>query len=496
MNLASVIDGHDADAVALISRHRPTTYGELTAQVDHLRGGLASVGVRPGDRVALLCGNSRHFVISYLSVLGLGAVVVALNPIAPARAIEAELAAVGATTVVIEKLSTARWNNVDRTQIPTLTTVVTCDATTAPPDAIPIDDLLAVEPVPRLEVEADHLAVLIFTSGTAGAPRAAMLSHGNLLANVEQVLSTGDHVTADDTVYTVIPLFHIFGLNVALGLSLSVGATVLLVQRFDPVSAIESIVERGVTVLPGPPSMWAAFTHLDDTSGDEFASVRLAISGASRLPNSVAIAMRDRFGVSVCEGYGLTEASPTVTSSIGVPIKIGSVGRVVSGVQVRLVNDDGDIPAGDVGEVWVRGRNVFAGYFGDQEATDMVLTSDGWLKTGDMATLDDDGFVYLVDRAKDLVIVSGFNVFPAEVEEVLELHPCVAGAGVIGVPHPHTGEAVKAFVVVESGADVDEESLVEFCRDRLARYKCPNKIMFVDTLPRNGNDKLVRRRLE
>jgi long-chain acyl-CoA synthetase len=242
--------------------------------------------------------------------------------------------------------------------------------------------------------------------------------------------------------------------------------------------------------------MWSAFASFDQLEGSEFSGVRLALSGAARLPISTARLMRDRFGLDILEGYGLTEASPTVTSSLGAPPRFGSVGRALDGLEMRLVNDDGDIPAGDVGEIWVRGPNVFAGYDGDPEATAAVLTADGWLRTGDMATLDDDGYIWLVDRAKDLVIVSGFNVYPAEVEDALLSHPDVVEAGVIGVPHPHTGEAVKAFVVASESSDIDEETLIEFCHDQLARYKCPSKILFVDELPRNTGGKLVRHRLD
>jgi long-chain acyl-CoA synthetase len=192
----------------------------------------------------------------------------------------------------------------------------------------------------------------------------------------------------------------------------------------------------------------------------------------------------------------LTEASPAVTTSAGIPVRFGSVGRAQDGVEVRLVNVNGDALVGDIGEVWVRGRNVFAGYYGDADATDAVLTDDGWLKTGDMGMTDDDGYLYLVDRSKDLIIVSGFNVYPAEVEEVLASHPDVADVGVIGVPHPHTGEAVKAYVVTEPDAISDEASLIEHCLDNLARYKCPTKILFVSELPRNAAGKLVRRQLD
>ncbi|MEP1126416.1 MAG: AMP-binding protein [Ilumatobacter sp.] len=495
MNLARVIEGHDPESTALISRGRPTTYGELYGQIERLRGGLSAIGVGDGDRVAVLCSNSRHFVITYFATLGLGAVVVPLNPLSPARELESEISNVSAKVVVIEKVSTATWSNVDRLAVPSVRTVVSCDPSSAPEGAVPIGELLAAAPVDLVDVEPDHLATLIFTSGTAGRPRAAMLTHGNLAANREQSLSSGDHVDASDVLYTVLPLFHIFGLNVAMTMGLSVGATVLLDQRFDPTTAIDMITEYGVTVLPGSPSMWSAFASFDQLDGSEFSTVRLALSGAARLPIATARLMRDRFGLDIYEGYGLTEASPIVTSSTGADVRFGSVGRVLDGVRVRLVNADGDIPAGDVGEIWVQGPNVFAGYFRDADATDAVLTEDGWLKTGDMATVDDDGFLWLVDRAKDLVIVSGFNVFPAEVEDVLHEHPDVVEAGVIGVPHPHTGEAVKAFVVAVDGSDVDEESLVEFCLDHLARYKCPNKIEFVDELPRNASGKLVRREL-
>jgi long-chain acyl-CoA synthetase len=205
--------------------------------------------------------------------------------------------------------------------------------------------------------------------------------------------------------------------------------------------------------------------------------------------------MRDRFGIEIREGYGLTEASPIVTTSTGSPVRLGSVGRALHGVEIRLVNVDGDALVGDVGEVWVKGANIFAGYYDDPEATAAVLT-DGWLRTGDMATTDGDGYLYLVDRSKDLIIVSGFNVYPAEVEEMLAIHPDVTEVAVVGVPHPHTGEAVKAYVVLRPGADADEEVLIEHSLDHLARYKCPTKVIFVDALPRNAAGKLVRRNLD
>jgi long-chain acyl-CoA synthetase len=496
VNLANIIDGHDADSIALIWRNRTTTYGELRAQVDACRGGLASRGIIAGDRVGIVVGNSPHFVITYLATIGLGAVAVPLNPTSPGPELQSELGVVEARVVVVDKASAANWSQVDRAAVPSVELVVTTEATSSADGTVLFDELLSAAPVGVVDVDDDQVAALMFTSGTAGAPRAAMLTHANLRSNLDQSRSAEGHISNDDVIYGVLPLFHIFGLNVVIGLGLCVGATILLVQRFDPATAVQSIRDRGVTVIPGAPALWAAFAHFDELEADTFATVRLALSGASRLPISVARAMQERFGIEIREGYGLTEASPIVTTSTGVTPRFGSVGRVLAGVEIRLVNVNGDALVGDVGEVLVRGDNVFAGYYLDPDATAEVLDADGWLHTGDLATTDDDGYLYLVDRSKDLIIVSGFNVYPAEVEEMLMTHPDVAEAAVVGVAHPHTGEAVKAYVVARADADVDEEALIEYSLDHLARYKCPSKVIFVEALPRNVSGKLVRRSLD
>jgi long-chain acyl-CoA synthetase len=494
-NVARMIEPHPADRIALISRNRETTYGQLRDQADRLRGGLISHGVVPGDRVAILSGNNRYFVVSYLAVVGMGAIAVPLNPSSPGPEIERELVVVRPTAAIIGPSAVSAWGDVDLGAVPSLRCVVRAEGDPAE-NEVALDELMAAEPSPVVDVDDDHIAVMSFTSGTAGAPRAAMLSHRNLISNVEQDLTARNHTGPGDVVYGVLPLFHIFGLNVVLGVSLTVGATVLLVQRFDPATAVQSIVQRQVTVLPGAPTMWVAFSHFDELPDDSFASVRLALSGAARLPNAVCDRMAERFGLAINEGYGLTEASPVVTSSAGLERRPGSVGRLLVGQEMRLVGDDGDdVPVGDAGEIWVRGENVFHGYFEEPEATERVLV-DGWLRTGDIGMVDQDGYLYLLDRAKDLIIVSGFNVFPAEVEEVLQSHPAVAEVGVLGVPHPHHGEAVKAFVVLAPGQDIDEDSLIDYARDYLARYKCPSKVLFVDQLPRNASGKLVRRELE
>lgn len=495
MNVARILDGHDAGSIALISRNRETSYGDLRSQVERVRGGLVGQGVSKGDRVVILCGNNRHFVVSYLAIVGCGAIAIPLNPDSPGPEIARELAVVRPRAVIVGPAAVAAWATLVGPVQDSIATVVIAEAAPGP-GVLSFDDLLAAQPLPAVDVDPDHVAVMMFTSGTAGEPRAAMLSHGNLLANLSQSLSARDHCRAGDIVYGVLPLFHIYGLNVVVGGSLSVGATALLVQRFDPATAVQSIVQRGVTMVPGAPPMWAAFSHFDELPSDTFQTVRIAASGASRLSPKVSERMLSMFDLVLSEGYGLTEAAPVVTSSVGFESRVGSVGRALAGVEIRVVDHGGaDVPVGDSGEIWVRGDNVFLGYFEDQEATDRVLV-DGWLRTGDLGVVDDDGYLYLVDRIKDLIIVSGFNVFPGEVEEVLLQHPAVAEVGVLGVPHPHDGEAVKAYVVLREGADVDEESLIRYSADYLARYKCPTKVIFTDALPRNASGKLIRRELE
>ena len=496
MNLASIIEPHPAESVALVSRGRETTYGDLRDQVAALRGGLAGLGVRPGDRVALAAGNNWYFVSSYLAVLGLGAIAVPLNPLAPAPELQRELEVTGSRVLVAGPSAKHSVNGIRRDALPALEHVVAAPGAGID-DVVDLGDLLTSEPMPLVDREPDDLAILMFTSGTAGAPRAAMLSHKNLLANLEQVQSLpGRRQTADDVVFGVLPLFHIFGLNVVLGLTLLTGARVVLVERFDPVSALEAIGRHSITIVTGPPTMWSAWGSVPNADPRAFASVRIAVSGAAKLAVETAQQIEDRFGLTIDEGYGLTEAAPVVTSATGTSAPRGSIGSPLPGVEVRLVDPDGgDALVGDAGELWVRGPSVFQGYWHEPEATAAALTPEGWLRTGDIAIVDDSGHVFLVDRAKDLVIVSGFNVFPAEVEEVLIEHPAVEACAVVGVAHPHSGEAVKAYVVLEDGRSAEEDDLIAWCAERLARYKCPTKVMFVEELPQGLAGKLLRRAL-
>jgi long-chain acyl-CoA synthetase len=494
VNLASIIDTHPADRTALVSQGWPMTYGTLQVRSAAFRGALRRFGLQVGDRVALLCGNDPYFAIALLATLGLGAVTVPLNPTSPGPELERQLADVSPRVVVIGPIAEAGWQAVDPAVRGTIETVVATPGHHLE-GALNFDELAEGEPAEAIDLPPEALAVFVFTSGTAGASLAAMLSHGNLLANLAQIHSAGpDRLMPDDVLFSVLPLHHIMGLTVVLLLTLDVGATAVLAQRFDPMTALDTVRDRGVTVIPGAPPMWVAWSQLPDEVLAPLTQVRIATTGAAKMPEHVALELQERIGLTLREGYGLTEASPVVTTSSGIEPRIGSVGKVVPDLELRLVDPDGtDVLSGDPGEIWVRGANVFQGYWRNPEATARVLTPDGWLRTGDIAISDDDGYLWLVDRAKDVIIVSGFNVFPAEVEEVINDLPGVADAAVVGVAHPHTGEAVKAYVVREPGVHLDEEAVIGRCRERLARYKCPTKVLFVDELPRNLSGKVLRR---
>jgi long-chain acyl-CoA synthetase len=497
-NLATIIDAHPGDAPALIASGEVTTYDALRRQVEAVRGGLIAAGLLPGDRVALMLASNWYFVVAHLGALGAGAVVVPLNPQSPTAELQRQLDVVTPKMVIVGPSAQRAFDGIDRVAAG-IATVFIPEGVELVGDSSSFEDLLVSTAVPMVERADDDIAVLMFTSGTAGSPKAAQLSHGNLRSNLDMMQSvTYAHVLPSDVLLCVIPTSHIYGLNAVLHMGLVAGASVLLVQRFDPVSALTSIREHKVSIIAGVPPMFEAWVSLPAAEApfDAFASVRLALSGASKLDPAIAADFAKRFDVQLGEGYGLTEASPMVTTAVFPNPKIGTIGVPAPGLHVRVVDTDGsDVVVGDPGEIWVKGPNVFQGYWHDIEATNRVLTADGWLKTGDIAVVDSSGGLTLVDRSKDLIIVSGFNVFPAEVEEVLNLHPGISEACVIGVAHPHTGESVKAYVVPVAGRLLDEDEVIEFCTSELARYKCPTKVIVVEQLPRMASGKLIRRDL-
>ncbi len=488
MNLASVLLANaqsEPERPALVGSE-PMTYGALAARA---AAAAAEVGATAGagERVAIMAGNEAAFVVAYLGALAAGAVAVPLNVGSPAQELGRELDAVEPVLVLASEPNADLARRAVGHRTPPIPVVVIEELGAAGTSA---------SPVPK---DADDLAVLLFTAGTAGAPKPAMLTHGSLLANLEQMQShPGLRVTGSDVVLGVLPLFHIYGLNVVLGLALHAGAAVALIDHFHPVETLARVRDDGVTVIAAVPAIYDAWRGLDavNASADAVASVRLCVSGATTLLAETATGMRERFGVVVHDGYGLTEASPVVTTTaVGTDARSDSIGPPLPGIEVRLLDYDGN-PAleGDPGEIVVRGANVFAGYWNDPAATAAVLV-DGWLHTGDVAVADPDGWLTLVDRAKDIVIVSGFNVFPGEVEDALRNHRDVEDVAVIGESHPRTGETLIAFVVPRPGHHPDPVELLRHAGRQLARYKLPTRVELVDSLPRTLAGKLVRRAL-
>ncbi len=497
--LVAAADLH-ADRVAVRHDDQALTYAELGARVDAAAAALAEAGVGAGDRVALMLSNRVSYVVAFYAALRIGAVVVPINTSLTSPEVAHELTDSAATAMVLGRAFEPIVAGL-RGTLPTLAEVFVAD-TADDIDAASgmrswnaaVAGHAGADPGPVVGGR-DDLAVLAYTSGTTGSPKAAMLSHGNLLANHEQLMASGAGVEPGDVVLSALPLFHSYALNVAMALTLSRGATLELVERFEPASALRLVAERGVTVIVGAPPMYVAWLNLPGADPADLAGVRLATSGAAALPARVLRQCAEELGLDIREGYGLAEAAPVVTSSAALEAAIaGCVGRPLEGLEVRIVDDGVMAADGDPGLVQVRGPNVFGGYWEAPEATAQVMTEDGWLDTGDIGYLD-EGLLYLVDRAKDVIIVSGFNVYPVEVEEAIASHPAVMQAAVVGVPHPYTGEAVKAFAVLEAGAEVTADELIAHCATRVARFKLPDAVEFVTSLPTLPTGKVRRRML-
>jgi long-chain acyl-CoA synthetase len=477
------------EKVALItSDGREIDYATFDREADRVASALRTAGLRDGDRVAIGMQNLPEFPFAYFGILRAGAVAVPLNAFLTAREVARILDDSGAKVAI----AAPPFEDVIRaadSDVPTLERVFSVRQW----DSLAADTPAPVEPA----TGDDDLAVLAYTSGTTGEPKGAMLSHANLLANLKQQMQVPQSAREDDVFFLALPLFHIFGLNVTLGLLAMNGATGVLLDRFEAVPALRSIEEHKVTVLFGAPTMYTAWTETPGVDQYDLSSVRLAISGAAPLDPEVLKRFKDLFGVEIWEGYGLTETAPTLTTNrMASEARPNSVGRPLPDVELRIVDVDGkEVELGDTGEILVRGPNVFKGYWQKPDETEAAFT-DGWFRTGDVAVRDEEGYIYLVDRKRDLIIVSGFNVFPSEVEAALLLNPAIHEAAVIGVPHPYTGEAVKAFVVLEEGAEATPQDLLSDVERRLARFKCPRAIEIVDELPHLLTGKVLRRALK
>ncbi|MGH2683044.1 MAG: long-chain-fatty-acid--CoA ligase [Actinomycetota bacterium] len=483
---------------ALHFHGRMIPYRGLAERVRRTGAALHGLGVGREDRVAMLVGNVPEFLYALYGTMAIGAVAAPLNVMLTPEEVGYVLADAEARVVVAETDFLPTVLSV-RDRVASIENVVVVGPPPVPRRTRSLEEMITRGgELPQVAVGQDDLAILAYTSGTTAEPRGAMLTHGNLLANLDQLAAVpilGE--AASDVILLALPLFHLYGLNAVLNFMLRVGASGVLVERFDPVETLELVERHRVTVLCGVPPMFRAWLEAAESREPDLSSVRLAVSGAAALPADLLEEFRARFGLTIWEGYGLTETGPAVTTNALAPeARPGSIGLPLPGVDVRLIGEHGEEPEeGDPGELVVRGPNVFRGYWRRVVETEEAFVEESWFRTGDVAYADDDGFLHLVDRKKDLVIVSGFNVFPREVEEVVAAHPSVAECAVVGVPDPRTGEAVRALVVLRPGAKATREEIVDHCRTTLARFKCPRDVVFVDRLPKHVTGKVMRRDL-
>jgi long-chain acyl-CoA synthetase len=492
---------------ALILGETTVSYAQLDAQSDRVAASLTALGVARGDRVGLQLPNIPQFVAAYFGILKAGGVVVPMNVLLKAAEIEFQLRDSGARTLITyggfldEAAKAAEAAGV------TALYVVADSAAPAtglpseaqPSEAQPFEALLAGDPPgPQLApTNPVDPAVIIYTSGTTGTPKGAVLSHITLYMNAD-ISGRLFEFSDSDTVVVALPLFHVFGLSSIMNICMLLGGTMSLVPRFEAGAVLELIQRDRATVFEGVPTMFFALLQAPRLDSYDLSSLRVAVSGGAPIPAETLDSFERLLRVTILEGYGLSETSSTTTFNISAAErKVYSVGKPIWGVSVQIWDDQGrSLPGGPehVGEIVVRGPNVMTGYHNNPEATAEAFAG-GWFHTGDLGYFDEDGFLFIVDRIKDLIIRGGYNVYPREVEEAIYVHPAVAEAAVLGVPDAKLGEEVHAIVAVKVGHSLTEAELIEFVRQRVASYKYPRTVEFRDSLPKGATGKILKKEL-
>ncbi len=504
------------------------TYADLDAAADRFAAGLRRIGVRPGDRVSLVLPNTPHFFVAFFGVLRAGGIVVQTNPLYTARELENLWNDAGVETVVALDLF---WHNVSKAKAATkVVRVVVCDVgeflRTPLRQLYPIKkkkdlkkqghwpleipaaswihrfaDVAATPAEPGKEptVGAEDVAVLQYTGGTTGIPKGAMLTHRNLVANAMQTAAwLPEKGGVQEKFLGAIPLFHVYGLTTVLLTGIVLGAETVLHPNPREINQILKLINKTKpSIFPGVPTMYIAILRNPKLSKYDLRSIRACVSGAAPLPNEVRHEFEKVTGGRIVEGYGLTEASPVTHANPLTGVVKEGIGIPFPDTDAKVVDAEDpskDLPQGQAGELAIRGPQVMKGYWNRPDETAAVLR-DGWLLTGDIATMDGDGYFFIVDRKKDMILASGYNVYPREVEEVLFMHPAVAEAAAIGVPDPYRGETVKAFVVLKPGASATGDEVIAFCKERLAPFKVPKQVEFAKDLPKSLIGKVLRREL-
>jgi long-chain acyl-CoA synthetase len=464
------------------------TYRELDEASARVAGLLHERGLKPGDRVGIMMPNVAEVPVAFYGVLRAGGIVVPMNPLLKVREVAYYLADSGAGLIFAwHAFADEARGGAEQAKAETIVV-----------DSGSFPDLLgSAAPDHEIEVRDDEdAAVILYTSGTTGHPKGAELTHGNLISNTEVTRTDIVRARSDDVIFGGLPLFHVFGQTVGLNVAVASGACLTLLPRFDPEHALRIIAGHRVTVFEGVPTMYVALLHQPDRTDYDLSALRMCVSGGAALPVEVLHRFEETFGCTVLEGYGLSETSPVASfNHPGRERKPGSIGTPIRGVRMRVVDkSDHEVTPGDVGEIVIRGPNVMKGYWNRPEATAEAIR-DGWFHTGDLARVDEDGYFYIVDRKKDLIIRGGYNVYPREIEEVLYEHPAIAEAAVIGVPHPSLGEDVGAAVTLKPGAVITPEELRDYVKAQVAAYKYPRHVWIVDALPKGPTGKVLKREI-
>jgi long-chain acyl-CoA synthetase len=513
-----------AASTATIFYGKKRTYGQIGADIDAFAAGLQKLGIKRGDRVAVFLPNCPQFVINYFAILKLGAILVPTNPLYVEREIEHQMNDSGATAIVCLDLLFDRFKKV-WANTPIRSVIVTSVAEAMPPHVRPFYRLRlrkqgvrpSVEMAPgvvwfkdvlrsaRLEETKDNaspedIAVLQYTGGTTGVSKGVMLTHANIIANVEQnvVWRSADLTPGTNVIFCVLPFFHVYGLTGTLCCSVRVGAAMVLMPRFEVKDTLKAIHKYRPHLFAAVPTILIAINAYPELDKYRLDSIKSCNCGAAPLPVEILEQFQRRTGVKILEGYGLSEASPgTHSNPYSGLYKIGSIGIPLPDTDCRIVDletGEREAAVGEEGELIIRGPQVMKGYWNRPDETAGSLR-DGWLFTGDIAKVDEDGYFYVVDRKKDMIIAGGYNIYPREIDEVLFEHPKVKEAVAVGIPDRYRGETVKAFVVLKDGETATEKEIIGFCRERLARYKAPTAVEFRSELPKTLVGKILRKTL-
>jgi long-chain acyl-CoA synthetase len=485
------------------------TFAQINGAANQVANGLRAKGIQQGDKVALSCFNLPYFPIIYFGILKAGAVVVPLSVLLKRDEIayhltdseaKAYFCFVGTEELPMGQMGFQGFREASSCEH-FFMIMPKPDMASSIAETNTLGSLVSGQsPVfESVRTNAEDPAVIIYTSGTTGKPKGAILTHSNLFCNA--VLSSDlGRFTHQDTTLIVLPLFHIFAMTVMMNASLYRGSHSILLPRFDAEGAFRLLQKHKVTIFAGVPTMYWGLNHLDTTKFDPTEiskNLRICLSGGASLPVQVLRDFEARYNVPILEGYGMSEGSPVVTfNSLDIERKAGSIGKPVWGVEVKLVDDEGNtLPPNEKGELLYRGHNVMTGYYNKPEETAKTINQDGWLHSGDIAVMDDDGYYYIVDRTKDMIIRGGLNVYPREIEEVMVQHESVSMVAVIGIPHEEMGEEIKACVVLNNGHNITEIDLIHWTKERVASYKYPRVVEFLEALPMSATGKILKKEL-